>query len=165
MKAASALFLSLTAVVAFATTASAATATATLAVSATVTRTCVVSGGTLAFGAYSPLAASPTDNTATFSVACTRNTSATLGLNTGANALGPTRRLTDGGGTPSFLSYELFQDAARTTVWGNVAGAWVGYTAPNSAAQTMTVYGRIAALQDVPSTTTYNDTVTITVTF
>lgn len=145
--------------------ASAATATATLTVTATVARTCIVSNSTLAFGSYNPLVASPTDNTATFTVACTRNTPTTIGLNTGTNASGATRRMTDGGGSPSFLSYELYSDAARTTVWGNGAGSWTTLTPPTSAPQTLTVYGRINALQDVPSTTTYSDTVTITVTF
>lgn len=151
--------------VVFAGTASAATATATLTVSATVMKSCLVSSGTLAFGGYSPVAAAPVDNSATFTVSCTKNTTATIGLNTGANASGSTRRMSDGGGTPSFLNYELYQDAARTLVWGNAAGSWLAMTSTTNAASTMTVHGRITALQDVPSTSTYNDTVTITVTF
>lgn len=143
----------------------AATATATLTVTATVVRACVVSNGTLAFGAYDPLVGTPADNSATFTVTCTRNTPTTIGLSTGANASGATRRMTDGGGSPSFLNYELFRDAARTAVWGNATGSWLTHTPPTSAPQTLTVFGRVGALQDVPSTSTYTDTVTITVTF
>jgi spore coat protein U-like protein len=165
MRAVAIALLTLTVVGVCADRASAATATATLAVSATVSKTCLVSNGTLAFGTYSPVSASPTDNTATFTVACTKNTAATIGLNTGSNASGSIRRLSDGGGTPSYLSYELYQDAARSAVWGNTAGSWVANTSTSNATQTFTVYGRISALQDVPSTATYNDSVTITVTF
>jgi spore coat protein U-like protein len=157
--------LSLTLVGVCADRASAATATATLAVSATVSKTCLVSNGTLTFGSYSPVAATPTDNSATFTLSCTKNTTATIGLNTGSNASGATRRMSDGGGTPNFLAYELYQDASRSTVWGNAAGSWLSNTSASNVAQTLTVYGRITALQDVPSTTTYTDSVTITVTF
>jgi outer membrane usher protein len=68
-----------------------------------------------------------------------------------------------GGG--DFLTYELYQTTARTTVWGS--GAAAGLTipvAPSKAARTFTVYGRVAAGQDVGAAS-YNDTVVATINF
>jgi spore coat protein U-like protein len=145
--------------------ASAATATANLAVSATVTNNCTISTAPLAFGSYDPVAAnaaSNLDGTGTVVVACTKGTTATIGLGLGANASGSTRRLTDGS---SFLTYELYQDAPRITVWGNSgADLYSPGAAPSKAARNFTVYGRVPANQDVPSGN-YNDTVVATVNF
>src|SRR5262245_838396 len=104
----------------FGTPVSAATATANLGVSATVTNNCTISTGALAFGSYDPVVANAStnlDGTGTVSVACTKGTSATVGLGLGSNASGSTRRMGDGGG--NFLTYELYQDSGHTTVWGN----------------------------------------------
>jgi spore coat protein U-like protein len=68
------------------------------------------------------------------------------------------------GGT-DFLTYELYQNTGRTTVWGT--GAAAGLTiavAPSRAARTFTVFGRVAAGQDVAAAS-YNDTVVATINF
>jgi spore coat protein U-like protein len=149
-------------VVAAAPVADAATASANLTVTATVVSTCSVGAGSLAFGNYDPTAASNVDQAGTFQVTCTKGTSATVGLDTGSNASGSTRRMTDG---TDFLSYELFKETARTNVWGNAGAGLVALAAaPSNAAQTVTVYGRISGSQDVRAGS-YSDTVVITVTF
>jgi spore coat protein U-like protein len=149
-------------VVAAAPVADAATASANLTVTATVVSTCSVGAGSLAFGNYDPTAASNVDQAGTFQVTCTKGTSATVGLDTGSNASGSTRRMTDG---TDFLSYELFKETARTNVWGNSGAGLVALAAaPSNAAQTVTVYGRISGSQDVRAGS-YSDTVIITVTF
>ncbi len=49
------------------------------------------------------------------------------------------------------LSYQLYSNAARTTVWGNGTGGTVTVSARlvRQSTQNFTVYGRIPALQGV----------------
>jgi spore coat protein U-like protein len=138
------------------------TATATLTVTATVAAECTVGGSTLAFGGYSTLSGSPTDQSTTFSVACTTGTAATMGMDLGANASGGARRMSNGSG--GFLEYELYSDGARTAIWANSGGGLVAYNALSNGAQSQTVYGRIPAGQDA-NLGSYSDSVTITITF
>lgn len=141
---------------------SAATATANLTVSATVIASCTVTAGTVAFGNYDPTSVGNLDQAGTFTVACTKGTGASVGLNTGSNASGATRRMTSGS---EFLTYELYKESDRSNVWGNSGGAAVTLAAATSnAPQTLTVYGRIPPGQDV-GVASYTDTVLITVTF
>ena len=150
----------------FGTPVSAATATANLGVSATVTNNCTISTSALAFGSYDPVvanAATNLDGTGTVSVACTKGTTATVGLGLGSNASGSTRRMSDGGG--NFLTYELYQDVSHSTVWGNAgAGLLSPAAAPSKAARNFTVYGQVASNQDVAAGS-YSDTVVATVNF
>jgi spore coat protein U-like protein len=145
--------------------AAAATATANLTITATVTNNCTITTAPVAFGSYDPVvanAATNLDSTGTVTVACTKGATATVGLSLGSNATGATRRLNDG---VSFLTYELYQDAARTTVWGDAgAGLFSTGAAPSKAPRDFTVYGQIIAAQDVPAGS-YSDTVVATVNF
>lgn len=138
------------------------TANANLSVSALVISTCTVTAGVLAFGNYDPTSASNLDQNATFAVACTKGTGATVGLDLGQNATGSTRRLVNG---IDYLTYELYKESARTNVWGDSGSALVTLSpALAITAQTLTVYGRITPGQSV-STGLFLDTVVITVTF
>ena len=157
-----AVLLSLAIVGVAATGASASTSTATISVTATVVASCNVTGGTLAFGNYDVLSAVPTDASMIFTAACATGTSATIGLGLGAHASGSTRRLADNDG--DLLSYELYKDSGHATVWGQSGSAAVAYVSASSAANNFTVYGRIAAQQNV-DVSTYADSVTITITF
>jgi spore coat protein U-like protein len=149
----------------FSDPASAATATANLGVSATVVNNCTISTTALAFGSYDPVvahASTDLDGTGTVTVACTKGATSTIGLGLGSNASGSTRRMTDGS---NYLTYELYQDAGRTTVWGDAgAGLYSPGAAPSKAARNFTVYGRVASNQDIPAGS-YNDTVVATVNF
>lgn len=145
--------------------ATAASASANLTVSATVTKNCTVSTTALAFGSYDPVVANASanlDGTGGVTVACTRGATASIALGSGSNASGSTRRLGDGAG--NFLSYELYSDSGRSSVWNTGAGTLALTAAPSRAARDFTVYGRIAGNQDVPAGT-YGDTVTATVNF
>ncbi len=148
------------------TPASAASATANLAVSATVVNNCSITTAPLAFGSYDPVvtnASTDLDGTGTVSVACTKGSTATIGLGVGSNASGSTRRMKDSGS--NYLSYEIYQDSSRATVWGNSgAGLLSPAAAPSKAARAFTVYGRVPASQDVPAGS-YADTVVATVNF
>jgi spore coat protein U domain-containing protein, fimbrial subunit CupE1/2/3/6 len=149
-----------------ATQVEAATATASLTVSATVSVNCTVTTGTLAFGAYDPIAANASanlDGSGTFTVACTKGASGvTIDLGQGSNYSGGRRMVSSG----NFLPYEVYSNSGRTTVWGSTSGgATVAVSPPaSSAAVTYTVYGRIAAAQDAAAGT-YSDTVVATVNF
>ena len=149
-----------------ATSVSAASATANLGVSATVTNNCTISTSALAFGSYDPVgtnASTNLDGTGSVAVACTKGTTATVGLGLGSNASGSTRRLTDGSG--NYLTYELYQDSGHTTVWGNAGGGLLSpAAAPSKAARNFTVYGQVVSNQDVTAGS-YSDTVVATVNF
>jgi spore coat protein U-like protein len=141
-------------------------ATASLSVSASVTNNCTISTAALAFGSYDPIvahASSPLDGTGTVTIACTKNSTQTIGLGLGGNASGSQRRLNAGGA--DYLNYELYKEAARTNVWGNSGTALLDPgAAPSKAARSITVYGRVAAGQDVPAGS-YTDSVVATVNF
>jgi spore coat protein U domain-containing protein, fimbrial subunit CupE1/2/3/6 len=142
--------------------AEAATATSSFAVTATVAANCTISAGALAFGSYDPVvanAAANLDQTSTITVACTKGSTAAVSLDNGANASGSTRRMKAGA---NYLTYEMYNDSGRTTVW-NTSNT-VSYTAASKAASALTLYGRVAAGQDIP-TGSYSDTVVATITF
>jgi spore coat protein U-like protein len=143
-------------------------ATTTLNVSMAVTNNCTITTSPIAFGSYDPVAANaaaPLDGTGAVTIACTKNTSATVGLGPGNNPAGAQRRMSTGGGSPSYGTYELYQDTGHTTVWSDSgAGLLAPSAAPSKAARTFTVYGRVAAGQDIPAGT-YSDSVVATVNF
>jgi spore coat protein U domain-containing protein, fimbrial subunit CupE1/2/3/6 len=140
--------------------------TANLTVSATVSVNCAVTAGTLAFGAYDPVvtnASSNRDASGTFTVACTKNaTGVTIDLGRGSNYSSGRRMAASG----NYLSYQMYSNSARTSVWGSTSGgSVVNMSAPTSmAAVTYTVHGRIASGQDVPAGS-YTDTVVATINF
>lgn len=144
------------------------TDTDNLEVTASVQNSCVITGGTLAFGVYDTVTGAQLDASTSISVECTTGATATIMLGQGANADtgstddAPLRRLNDGG--TNYLSYQLYSAANRGTVWGNTAGTGVEYTAASADAFAETVYGRIAGGQDVPAGS-YSDTVIATVSF
>lgn len=138
----------------------AATTNTTFAVTATVQASCSVSASALAFGTYST---AQLDATSTVTVTCSNTTPYTVGLDAGTStgATVTTRKMVNGANT---LNYTLFNDAARTTNWGNTAPTnWVSGTG-NGSAQALTVYGRIPANQFV-NPVAYNDTIAVTVTY
>ncbi len=139
----------------------AATATSSFAVTASVAANCTISSGALAFGAYDPVvtnASTDLDQTSTISVACTKGSTGVVSLDNGAN-FSSGRRMKAGA---NFLGYEMYNDSGRTTVWNS--SNTVSYTAASKAVSSLTVYGRVAAGQDVP-VGSYSDTVVATITF
>jgi len=148
----------------------AATATSNLSVTATVAANCTISTAPVAFGAYDPVSANAStalNGAGSVSVTCTTGASANVTLGQGSNAGGgstdaaPVRRLKDSG--TDFLSYSLYSDSGRTTVWGNTVGTGVAHTGTGTLTA-LNVYGTIAAGQSVPAGN-YSDTVVATVTF
>jgi spore coat protein U-like protein len=146
------------------------TATSNLAVTASVTANCTITTAPVAFGAYDPVstnAAAALNGTGTLNVTCTTGASATLTLgqgsnpNTGSSDTAPARRMKDTG--TNFLTYSLYSDSGRSTVWGNTAGTGLANTGTGVSVP-ITVYGAVDAGQNVPAGN-YSDTVLATVTF
>jgi spore coat protein U domain-containing protein, fimbrial subunit CupE1/2/3/6 len=141
------------------------TDTANLSVSTSVSKNCSITTTPVAFGAYDPVVANvttPLDAAGAVIVTCTKGAGTRIDLNAGANASGSIRRMAGGG---DFLTYELYQDTTRTTVWGSGSGAGQTITgAPSKAPRTFTVFGRIPAGQDVVAGA-YADTVVATINF
>jgi spore coat protein U-like protein len=141
----------------------AATDDAVFTVSATVISACAISATDLDFGNYDPVAGTDVDATSSIDIACTLGSPYSVALNAGTTpgATVATRLLTDGTDT---LTYNLYSDASRTTVWGETIGTNVVTGNGSGATQTLTVYGRLDGGQNVPAAT-FSDTVTATVTF
>ena len=84
-----------------------------------------------------------------------------FGLDNGQHATGTTRRLQGPGG---FVTYELYRNATRTQRWGATLNNDTVAGSGNGGNQALTVYGRVPG-QTTPSAGTYNDTITVTVTY
>lgn len=141
-------------------------ATTTFDVTATVIDSCDVSANNLAFGNVEPVNNLNIDATGLVTVTCSLGTSFSVLLDDGANSSDSTvntRRMTDG--TTNFLSYQLYSDTGRTSVWGettgtnNVIGTGIGLGIP------LIVYGRIPSGQQATQTGSYTDTINVTLNF
>jgi len=143
------------------TSVSASTSSATMGVSATVNASCSINTTPLAFGTY---AASQVRQTTTISVTCTNTTPYNVGLDAGttSGATVSNRMMSDGSGHT--LNYALYQDSGYSTNWGNTVGTSTETGTGNGTAQSLTVYGQIAASQ-TPVPGSYSDLITATVTY
>lgn len=146
--------------------------TGSFQVTANVVASCRVTSTTdIAFGNYDPADvnnAAPLDANGSVAVRCVKGTTANVAIEQGANpaagstCVTPLRRMAGGA---ERLSYAIYQDAARTTVWGCDTTNDQAFTAATVAtATTLTTYGRIPPAQDV-SVGAFADTVNVTVTF
>lgn len=139
------------------------TSTSTFTVTATVLPSCTVSGGVpLAFGVVTP--GVQQDGNVQISAICTVGTPYTIGLDagTGTGATVASRRMTSGGNT---LEYALYQDAARTTPWGDgTVGTSTRSSSGTGLQQAFTVYGRVPS-SAAATVGTYSDTITVTATY
>ena len=126
---------------------------------------CSISATSVVFGSYNVFNASPVDTTGSVVYRCTGNVDAVaITMSRGRSQTFQPREL--GKGTEK-LTYNLYRDAARTTVWGDFsAGTWayIDLSPPNKNDVSVTVYGRIPPGQDV-TVGTYADTVTVVVLF
>ncbi|MEO6918441.1 MAG: spore coat U domain-containing protein [Collimonas sp.] len=148
------------------------TATATMTNIVTISNDCSIS--TIGFTTtYDPIVANATTNqdvTASVTTTCTPGAAPVITLGQGANPgtgstdAAPVRRLSSGGGTPTYLNYALFSDTGRSTTWGNTAPTAPSSTTATGAATPVTIYARVPAGQSGVATT-FTDTVVATVTF
>jgi spore coat protein U-like protein len=146
------------------------TATANLGVSASITSNCTIGTSALAFGAYDPIAGTAVPGTGTVTVACTSDVTApkvTLGQGLhaggGSTDAAPLRRLSDGAGTPHYLTYNIYLLGDHATVWDNVTGQTAH--AGDGTGHDLTTFGQIDINQHTAPAGSYADTVVATVTF
>lgn len=143
--------------------ADAATVTNTFQVKITIANACDVTTTAptnLDFGSQGVLAAN-VDQTSTITVTCTTSAPYNIGLNGGGSGNVNARVMTAG---TNNVSYQLYQDSGRTTVWGNTVGTDTVSSTGTGSAQPFTVYGRVPP-QTTPPAGSYTDTITVTVTY
>ena len=134
--------------------------------------TCTLAVGNVIFGSYDVFSPGSLDTSAPVIVTCSReggpqNINVTIGIGPGANG-GSTasRKMKMLGG--DLLDYNLFRDASKTSVWGQVPGVDAftqTLVIPNKSSTqlSVTIFGRIPAGQDVQKGV-YTDNVVLTVT-
>ncbi|MDE2305209.1 MAG: spore coat protein U domain-containing protein [Gammaproteobacteria bacterium] len=151
--------------------AQAATTSTSFNVTATVQATCVAKANALNFGTYTPGGGDLKVNTS-ISVACTKGAIPTVSLDKGANGATVAARAMKDPVSGNLLAYNLYQDAAFTTLFGDGSnGSSTDKLAASTGfntAQNVTVYGWLqdsAANQAVAPGTGYTDTVNVTVTY
>lgn len=127
-------------------------------ITANVTKNCTMAPSVMNFGVVKPSSTRHTDAVATASVLCTSQTPYLVRFS-GGNAAPVGQRHMVQAGQPLPLSYQVYADAARTTVLQNTTGL-SGTGA--GVAQQYALYGRVFSNQ-FPSPGTYSDTLTMTV--
>ncbi|MFU8866013.1 MAG: spore coat U domain-containing protein, partial [Rhodobacterales bacterium] len=139
------------------------TATTSFGVSITINAECLVATpAALVFPATGVLITA-IDSSTDLEVTCTSGTAYQIGLDAGqgTGATTAARLMTQGAGT---VGYQLFRESARTLNWGDATGADTLGSVGTGITQTFTVFGRVPP-QPTPATGTYNDEVTVTVTY
>jgi spore coat protein U-like protein len=120
---------------------------------------CSVSTVGLNFGNYDVFSTLDNDITGTINVTCQTSTSYSISLSSGSGTY-MSRTMTSAG---NLLSYNLYLDPTRLTIWGD--GSAATETVSNTGMTgSSTVYGRIPARQNAV-VGVYADIVTVTVTF
>jgi spore coat protein U-like protein len=122
---------------------------------------CTVSTTSVNFGSYNVYDTAHKDSTGTITLRCNGGASnVKVEIGRGGSPWIANRFMNQG---LELLFYNLYQNASRTTIWGDDSASdyHVG-NPPNNKDVTLTVYGRITAGQDV-SAGSYSDSVTVTV--
>lgn len=128
---------------------------------------CTITTSGIAFGAYNVFSVSPVTSTGTIRYRCgpqERFATIVVTLSTGQSGTYLARAMRAG---PVSLLYNLYLDAALTTVWGNGTGGTLVYSRVNPPVNQnvdLTVFGSIPADQDV-SAGTYSDTISAAINF
>ena len=148
----------------------AATDGSTMAVSTSVGMVCTIdSTGDLNFSHYDTTASDDNLASASITSSCTVGGSAKITLGKGTHGTGtdavPVRRMLGGSvaNAGTFLPYSLYQEAARTTTWGNTPDTGKGFTVTN-VANVSTVFGKIAK-NETAGVGVFTDTVAVTLTY
>jgi spore coat protein U-like protein len=134
----------------------------TFKVAAKVQAVCDVTAVDLAFGTYTSAAGTPLQATTLVRATCTPGSTYNVGLDAGTspNATVQARKMVSTG--PQALSYQLYSDGSRTTIWGNTSGTDTVTGAGTGLAVDHTVFGAVPANQVVPAGD-YQDTITVRV--
>jgi len=137
-------------------------ATDALAISCSIVSTSAVS-----FGNYNVFDTSPLDTTGSLTFNCTGvggSDTIVVDLSAGGASSVFSRRMLQ---ASEPLSYNLYTDGAHTVVWGDGSGGTGHYgpvVPPNGTNDTITIYARVPAQQNV-SVGPYDDTIVATILF
>lgn len=145
----------------------------TVTVTASVTASCSISAATLVFGTYDPVnsnASNPADASGDIVVRCTQgSTGAKIDLGGGLhNAANTQRQMVHESDATVLLKYEVYKEAARTSVWGKGdqgterTGSDMDGTGKDVK---VTMYGRIPQAQLQAISGNYSDTLVSTIYF
>jgi spore coat protein U-like protein len=142
------------------------TANSSFTVAGSVTANCTISTGGITF-TYDPVSANAGANalaSGTVTIACTKGSAPSIGLNNGLwaglGSAGP--RAMRLGATANYLGYDIYWPGT-TTPW-TTAAPYVPSAPPSKAARTFNMDGEAIAGQDV-AVGSYSDTVAATVNF
>lgn len=120
---------------------------------------CSVSTVGLNFGNYDVFSTLDDDITGTINVSCQASTSYSISLSSGSGTYSARTLLSAG----NLLSYNLYTDPTRLTIWGDGSAA-TGTVSGTGTTGSYTVYGRIPARQNAV-VGVYADILTVTVAF
>lgn len=131
--------------------------------SARVVNDCTISATNMNFPTTG-LLDEPLQARSSLTVRCTNGNAWRLSLSGGGSADVQARRMQGGDGTGS-VSYQLYTDSARSTIWGDGRAGTAMVTGTGSGkAQSVSVYGEVPA-QDTPAPGAYQDTIIATIMF
>lgn len=136
---------------------------------------CTVSMVGLNFDVYDPLGTNPDDVQSTLTVTCTvsgsgNNVFVPIQLSKGSSGSYTQRTLKNGSYT---MNYNIYTNSSRSTIWGDGTSSTSTKSASFGSSQgtgsgktsTVTIYGRITALQYNVVPGNYSDSITATITF
>ena len=140
--------------------------TIALGLAAPAEAACTISTSPLSFGFYNVFSPTPLDSTGSVTFRCgNRDHDITISLDRGGAPTFNPRRMLKGA---EALEYNLYLNAARTTIWGDGTGGTQAFfennPQPNNQDIVIPIYGRVPAGQDV-SAGTYSNTITATINF
>lgn len=149
---------------------SAGSTSSTFRVTATLDPTCTIQTTPATFGHYNPLTSNvkqPLDVNSTVTITCSKGMATTIALDRGQygdKAQGTTRAMKHAS-ADEYLSYDLYQDVYRATLWGTAGqNIFVPPVAPDTNPRTFLIFGRIFPAQDVMAGD-YSDAVVAIVNF
>lgn len=128
---------------------------------------CTVDANPLNFGSFAPLSGAARDAATTVDVACTGVSALSaieIRMDAGLYGTIANRRMRSGGNE---LAYNIYSNAARTTIWGDDTGGYAAVTVTNtlgliSWSSSTTAYGRASPAPSTPPGV-YTDTIVVTV--
>lgn len=144
----------------------AASVATTFTVTLTVTANCTISAQPLSFGNSAGILTA-INATTTITATCTNTTPYSVGLDAGTvtGSAVSNRLLGSGTGTVVTIPFQLYQDPARSTVWGATGSTAVVSGTGNGSAQTLTVYGQVPVPTAQPAPGAYTTTITATIAY
>jgi len=122
-------------------------------------QSCTVVVTPMNFGSYSPFVSTATDSAGRVTASCSGSGGYAVAIGPGTHSGNSfaDRRMWNG---QSYLSYQLYANAAHTTIWGDGSAGTV--TMPLTRSGTLSLYGRIPPRQSV-TIGNYSDTVLVTI--